>query len=327
MPEHYLLPRRLAAALPRLRTLMARMDAIFLRAGFKLLRHLSPAHAQGLAASLFGLLGPLGTNSAKVRNNLRIAFPDSNDDELEQLLRATYRHAGTAAAELAHGGTLHDQLDTRLEVVTADPSIEFPSPGKPAIMVTAHVGAWQYAAMLGPALGIPFTILYAPEHNPHVRDMFFRLRQAFGCRWISRDNSMRPLMKELAAGHSIGLANDTRFDRGRMLPFFGRDAATNTVPARLALRFNCPLIALRCDRLPNQRYRLVLSRQITVDPECDDQEQQVLRMTAELNTEFETWIRNTPGEWLCMKRRWPRQADPGEQNAGRRVNTPFGDPE
>jgi KDO2-lipid IV(A) lauroyltransferase len=293
---------------------MARVDAAFLSSGFRLLRFLSPANAQRLAAGLFGLLGPLGMNSAKVRNNLRIAFPDSSDAELEQLIRATYRHAGTAAAELAHGGTLHNELSTRLEVVTADPDIELPSPGKPAIMVTAHVGAWQYAAMLGPALGIPFTILYAPEFNPHVRKTFFDLRQAFGCQWISRDNSMRPLMKELAAGHSIGLANDTRFDHGRLLPFFGRDAATNTVPARLALRFNCPLIALRCDRLPNQRYRLVLSRQIMADRRCEDQDQQVLRMTAELNNEFETWIRNTPGEWLCMKRRWPREPEASEQH-------------
>jgi KDO2-lipid IV(A) lauroyltransferase len=25
-----------------------------------------------------------------------------------------------------------------------------------------------------------------------------------------------------------------------------------------------------------------------------------------MNLEFERWIRQSPGQWVCMKRRWPR---------------------
>ena len=39
------------------------------------------------------------------------------------------------------------------------------------------------------------------------------------------------------------------------------------------------------------------------------------RLTAELNALFERWIRVHPGQWLCMRRRWPPAAAPGQLQA------------
>ena len=306
MPDHYLLPKRLAEALPGLSGFMARVDALLLKSSFRFLAWLSPDRATRVAAAVFGFFGPLGSKSLKIRNNLRQVFPDADDAEIKRLTKTTFRHAGIAAAELAQGGKVFSELHDRVEMRIDDPRIERPQAGSPAVMVTSHVGAWQYAGMLGPLMGFKLNILYAPEFNPFVRDLFYSMREALGFQWISRDNAMRPMMKELSAGNRIGLATDTRYDQGKMLPFFGRPAATNTTPARLALRYGCPLIAARCDRLPEYRYRIVLTRLITPDPDCQNTEDQILNMTEKLNQEFERWIKDDPGYWLCMKRRWPK---------------------
>ena len=68
--------------------------------------------------------------------------------------------------------------------------------------------------MLGQLAGVRVTSLYAPEYNPRVRAVFLALRQAMGCNWLCRDDSARPLLKELAAGNCVGFAADTRFDQG-----------------------------------------------------------------------------------------------------------------
>ena len=161
--------------------------------------------------------------------------------------------------------------------------------------------------MVGEILGLELTSLYAPESNARISKLMLRLRNALRCKWISRDNCMRPLMNELSAGRCIGLVTDIRVDQGEMLPFFGQPAATNVVPAKLALRHQCPMIAVRCDRLPNHRYRIVLSKAFY--PEPGNTERQMLQMTTELNREFESWITQNPGQWLCLSRRWPKEIE------------------
>lgn len=317
MPDEYLVPRRLVRAVPALAGFLRRVDAWLLQAAFGLIARLSPGSAACLAGGLFGFFGPSGAKGAKVRRNLRIVFPHHSEADIAGLTRATFRHVGVAAAELAQARRVLAARDTRFEMVSDDPRIRPLRPGSPAVIVTAHVGAWQYTAMLGQLAGVRVTSLYAPEYNPRVRAVFLALRQAMGCNWLCRDDSARVLLKELAAGNCVGFAADTRFDQGRLVSFCGHDAMTNTAAARLALRFNCPLIALRCDRLPGQRYRMVLSRLIEPDPDCTDPDEQALRMTRAMNEEFERWIRQNPGQWVCMKRRWPRDIDRQAADASR----------
>ncbi len=309
MPDVYLVPKRLLQRMPALHRLLSGLDVLLLRMGFGLLAALGPRRAARVAAAVFGFIGPSGAQGGKVRRNLRIVFPGRDETEIHQLARQTFRHVGVAAAELVGARRAMDERDARFELLVEDPRIPALRPGSAAVIVTAHVGAWQYVAMLGELTGVRLTSLFAPEVNPRVRPLFLRLREAMGCHWLCRDDSARPLLKELAAGNCVGFAADTRFDQGRMVEFCGHDAMTNTAAARLALRFGCPLIAVRCDRLPGARYRMVLAKLITPDAACTDPDEQALQMTRDMNREFERWIRQNPGQWVCMKRRWPREVD------------------
>ncbi len=115
----------------------------------------------------------------------------------------------------------------------------------------------------------------------------------------------RDVMRELAAGRSVGAAFDTRIDEGEPVPFFGVPALTNTLPALLSLR-GYPLIPIRAVRLPGTRYRIeVMAPLAPADPDAP-RKAQVLDITTRLNAVFEDWIREDPGQWLCMKRRWPK---------------------
>jgi len=37
-------------------------------------------------------------------------------------------------------------------------------------------------------------------------------------------------------------------------------------------------------------------------------QEEPLQLTEDLNRLFEEWIRNQPGQWVCMKRRWQSDA-------------------
>jgi KDO2-lipid IV(A) lauroyltransferase len=116
-------------------------------------------------------------------------------------------------------------------------------------------------------------------------------------------------MRELAQGGSVGLVVDNRVDEGELVPFFGRPAPTVTTPARLALHFDCPLVPVRVERLADgARFRITLYAPLRPGAAARTKAERVLDMTRQLNEHFERWIRERPGQWLVVKRRWPRPA-------------------
>jgi KDO2-lipid IV(A) lauroyltransferase len=262
--------------------------------------------AMGLAGSVSAVLGPYSRRADRVRENLAVAFPDTSSKELECLMRASFRHVGVAIAELTRLDQIWRERDKRIEFVV-QPGAPTPAPERRTVFVTAHVGAWQVVPLVAPRYGLTVPIIFSPEKNPFVARRLAKLRGAFGCPLVASGGGIRVLMHALDEGQSIGLTVDTRLDAGEPLPFFGEDAPTNTAPARLALRYGCDLVPVRAERLADARYRVNICAPIQPrDPHAAVAEQ-ARDMTRQINALFETWIRAKPGEWVCMKRRWPKE--------------------
>jgi KDO2-lipid IV(A) lauroyltransferase len=114
------------------------------------------------------------------------------------------------------------------------------------------------------------------------------------------------LVAELVAGRSLGLLADLRVDGGEPIPFFGQMVSTTLVPARLALKFGCPLVPLRVERLGPARFRATAHRPIRPDDESADPLAQARSMMRQFNALLESWIREQPAGWQCLKRRWSK---------------------
>lgn len=308
MARYYLIPKRVTHALPWLEKAAMWIEAQMFRVVFTLVGLLSLERASRLSAFAFRLVGPQTDKAKKVRINLSTAFPDLTDSQLDELVKDVFSHAGASTAELLNMPRIWDEWEERIEVVSDPESVALMESGPAGVYVTAHVGAWQMTAIatIRKYFKKPLLMVYAPESNPYIHDLFFPLREAMGVRLIPSGAGVRPLLQEMKAGTSLGLAVDTRLATGKLLPFFGIDALTNTTPARLALRNGGPLVPVRGERLAYGKYRVTVEKPIAPrNPEASLDEQ-ANDMSAQLNQRFEEWIRETPGQWLCMKRRWPK---------------------
>jgi KDO2-lipid IV(A) lauroyltransferase len=306
VPQFYLIPKKLARKAPFLATIAQWLEARAFAFIFWFMRWLSLEQASRLSAFAFSLLGPFGDKAGKARTNLAIAFPDASDEWRERTARQIFRYLGISAAELIKLEDIWNQRHQRLEWNIAPGAAEVINRKGAAVFVCAHVGAWQLTNLVALEYDLTISTIYAPESNDTLREMMLKLRESFGVKLISKDAGVRPLMKELAAGHSIGMAMDTRLDTGKLLPFFGRDALTNTTAARLALRSKAALLPIRAERLPGSRFRIsVYDPVISEQPEApiDDQ---AIALTVQVNRHFEAWIREYPEQWICLKRRWPK---------------------
>lgn len=310
MPQYYLLPKRLAKRAPWTRQPVWLLEAAFFHLLLHLCRRFSFPTAVGLLTRLFGSIGYRNEKKRRlVRRNLEFALPELDPAAREQVVREVFRTTGRIVAELFFLDRLFRDRKRHFDFDIHPDSLQALRAGEPIIFAAAHVGAWQLGEMVAREYGLESSILYAQEANPWVHRLLLRLRQAAGSRMVPATGGVRTMLRELETGHSIGAAYDSRTDQGEMLPFFGVPMATNTTPARLSLR-GYRLVPIRCVRLPDYRYRIEVFAPLTpTDPDAD-RRARARDLTLQLNRLFEHWIRETPGEWLCLKRRWPKTAEP-----------------
>ena len=267
---------------------------------------MSPERAAAFGARLGRAFGPRFHRHQRLRDNLAIALSHATADQVETCARAVWGSFGATLAEYAHFGTIGDRaFDQHVEVVL-HPGIEARrNGGGPFIFVTAHLGNWEISAATARHLGLPVTAVYSPQANPITHWLVQRQRRHLRCRLVAADDGMRPLLQELQAGRSIGLLVDLRVESGDAVPFCGHDTTTTLVPARLALRFGCPLVPVRVERLRPAQFRVTAYDPVLPD-DGSPPDLQARRMMTRVNALFESWIVARPHEWQCFQNRWPK---------------------
>jgi KDO2-lipid IV(A) lauroyltransferase len=92
---------------------------------------------------------------------------------------------------------------------------------------------------------------------------------------------------------------DQKFNEGLSVPFFGKEAMTASAIARLAKKFQCPLVPVQVERKPNAHFRVTFHPPLCTKGTEYDILQQV-------NAHLEQWILETPDQWLWLHNRWPK---------------------
>lgn len=308
MPQYYLIPKRLARSAPWLGKSVQWLEGQFFRLLFWSLQQLSLQRAGAIAGSLFAALGRWTDKASKADTNLAIAFPEMDLQQRRALTREIFYSLGMSSAELIQLPKIWDEEAERITLQVAPETLPILESQKSAVYVTAHVGAWQVACipLVKRYLKQNMISVYAAESNPYLHELIYPLRIAMGADMIPNTSGVRPLMKCFNEGQSLGLVVDTRLPSGKLIPFFGQDALTNTTPARIALKGQSELIPVRARRAEPGKFHVIAEAPIRSRLSEGSADDHANDMTAQLNQRFEAWITETPGEWICLKRRWPK---------------------
>jgi KDO2-lipid IV(A) lauroyltransferase len=311
--KHPYLPevlRRRVLDLPWLQRAVWGIEALGVVSLWGLLRLVSPDRAVRIVRAIASRLGPRMRTSKNIRDNLAIMFPDQSPEQHAALERQMWGEHGALFADYAHIDRIcGDGSQERIEIVAPDWLLTHVRSGRPAVYVTAHLSSFHISTWAGTRLGGRATALYTPDSNPILDRLIQRRRDAIAADLVPREGGIRVLLRELAKGGSVGLAVDGRHDQGDMVPFFGIETPTVTTPARLALRFGCPLVPVRVERIADgARFRITFYEAVKPSDPTRSTGEQALDMTRQLNEQIERWIRERPGQWMIVKRRWPRHA-------------------
>jgi KDO2-lipid IV(A) lauroyltransferase len=264
-----------------------------------------------LAAALMRKLGPLRKEHRLGRENLRAAFPEKSDAEIEQILAGVWDNLGRVAAEFAHLDELRIEgvdpptPDTvRLSPETFERFRRIHNSG-PIIGFASHLANWEISALATKRHGFKSAVLYRRPNIAAIGEVVTRLREPLMGELVrtSLDAPVR-LARLLQAGVHVGMLVDQYYSNGVEVTFFGRPCLANPLAALLARQTGRPIHGMRVVRLPdgNSFWGEVTE---PIEPARDAHGRIDVSGTMQAITSVvEGWVREHPEQWLWLHRRW-----------------------
>lgn len=240
------------------------------------------------------------------RANLDLAYGDSlSASEKEHILRGAVRNLGLVAVEFSRMASLTQAFIDRHVTIKGLSNME---PGKGAVMVSAHLGNWEWFMPAGISLGFDVIIVVREFDNPRMNTFIDGVRRATGVRTISKDAAMGPLLRKVREGALVGLlADQSPRDNGVPVTFFGQRTWATAGPALVAMRARVPMHPVSMTRNDNGAYTLEFFPAIPMI-QTGDLLHDLEENTQRCQDAVETMIRNHPEQWLWFHRRWkPRE--------------------
>jgi KDO2-lipid IV(A) lauroyltransferase len=267
------------------------------------------------SAAFGGALGKVGYFPLRIRrkvveNNLRLAFPEQDEQWIRATMRAAYAHLGREAlATIRLGRMTRTQVIERTRVIGLDDFKAAIAQGSGVVLASGHVGNHEIGAAALSARGIPLDLVVQRQGNPLFDVALNDARRRLGLGIIDRFQAQRLAIKALRSGRAVAFAADQNAGKaGLFVPFFGRPASTHRGAALFAIKTGAPLF-LGTSLRTAHGYEVTLQR-IEVD-RSGSLDDVVIRLTTAFTARLEAVVRAAPGQYLWLHRRW-KTAPPAE---------------
>ncbi|MBF0215022.1 MAG: lysophospholipid acyltransferase family protein [Magnetococcales bacterium] len=201
-----------------------------------------------------------------------------------------------------HEVTMRDEGVERLQAAHAL--------GRGVLVVGVHLGCWEPGLKRLGSLVAPTAILYRHANNPLSEKKFMEMRAGYGVEWISRQNT-RAIVRAFQERKVLGFMTDINTRQGGITaPFLGLTAQCPPGPARLALKFQTPLLPVVATRAAPGEAVFRVGEPIEPPAITDgDPEARVQTLTARINAAFVPWIHEYAEQYNWLHARWRARPD------------------
>jgi KDO2-lipid IV(A) lauroyltransferase len=183
----------------------------------------------------------------------------------------------------------------------------------PVLIVTMHMGNWELGMWPVTLAGVRPAGVYRQVKNPYV-DRYLRSQRErlypgglFGRgRAPGKDETQktaRLIMDYVRQGGRLGFISDLYDANGIAVPFFGHPAKSMPIAAMIARRVGARIWIGRCVRIGKRACFDVNVNELSI-PRTSNQAEDIRSITAAIQRYFETWIRETPEQFMWSNRRW-----------------------
>ena len=236
--------------------------------------------------------------------NLNKVFPSKNLKQKKIIINRMWFHFGRVIGEYPHLEKINALGSENITIEGLENLTGPLKKNKNCLFFSAHLGNWELTSHPLTELGYTISFIYRPPNNPFVDNLLRRIRKKYGVNLIRKGPSgAKECIKVLKSNKgNIGMLMDQKMNDGIKANFFGYEVMTASAIARFAIKFKCPIIPAICKRVNGTRFLIKYYPEIKYEKILELESE--LNIINYLNRYIETWIKESPEQWIWVHNRW-----------------------
>ena len=264
-------------------------------------------NASNLGSIIVRSIGPLFRSKDIIKKNIKTALGEIDEKKETLIINSMWSNIGRTFAEYVF---LKDFKFNRtnfdhMKISGANHLDEIKKNNDPVIFYSGHFANFELMAMELNKSGIKCAAIYRPLNNFFLNPLMEYIRMKYICpNQIPKGRmGMREIIAKVKDGYSIALMVDQRVSEGPRTLFFNKLAHTTTVPAQLALKYNCKLVPISIERKEGTNFEIDIHHPYKIEKTGNDEED-TKNITLKINQIIEKMIIKNPKQWIWSHNRW-----------------------
>ena len=256
-----------------------------------------------ISSNIFILFGPIFRSNKIVFSNLKIAFPDIDENQKKQILKKMWFNYGKIFAEYMFIKNFrnNEKYAAKISIENKDIIEKIKKNNEQVIFISGHFNNFELMAMQIEKIGIKLTALYRPLNNPYLNPIMEKIRKKYICKKQVKKgiSGTKDLLLDFKDGSSIALMIDQRVSQGIRSNLFNKEALTTTIPAQFIKKFKIRVVPVHVERERNNDFKIKF-----FEPVNFSNEESIETITSKLNKILEEMIIKSPEQWIWTHNRW-----------------------
>ena len=264
-------------------------------------------NASSLGSILGRSIGPLFRSKNIIKQNIKTGLREIDKKKQYEIINDMWSNIGRTFAEYIF---LKDFKFNRtnfnhMKINGTNYLDEIKKNNEPAIFYSGHFANFELMAMELDKFGIKCAAIYRPLNNFFLNPIMEYLRMKYICpNQIPKGRmGMRETIAKVKNSYSIALMVDQRVSEGPRTLFFNKPAHTTTIPAQLALKYNCKLVPIFLERKEGANFEMTIYEPYSIQKTGNDN-QDTINITQKINQIIEKMIVKNPTQWIWSHNRW-----------------------
>ncbi len=261
--------------------------------------------SRNIFSFLFKKLGIFFKSKKTIIKNLKYINKNLSDNEIQKIINKMWANYGMTFVEYFYLKKFKNN-NNHIQI-KGEENLNFSNNNEPVIFISGHFANFELMSMELTKRKINLATIYRPLNNFFINPIMEYLRKKYICpNQIKKGMSgVKDSIRFLNEGSSIALMVDQRVSEGEILPFFEKNCFTTTLPAQLAIKFNCNIVPIYISR-ENNKFSMEIYKPIMIKnyKNIMDHTDMKIKISNDINLLLEEMILRDPSQWILTHNRW-----------------------
>ena len=241
-----------------------------------------------------------------VENNLSYVFADKTGrQEKERMIYETFQSFALFMYEFMIMRKINQKTYKRFVNPVGFENVERAlKKGKGVIIITGHLGNWEWGAALLTYLNCKAMVIATKFKNEFVTKLYYNKRKHQGLEVIFLEEAVRKILKKLKSNGIVAIVGDRDYtNQGIEVPFFGKKTKFPTGALLLGLRTGAPVIPCFAIRRGMCRYDVIFKSPLVMKSK-GYKENELKKDLMQWVRMLEKFVKEYPEQWYRFEPFW-----------------------